>query len=107
MTEKKKGPIGCSDDFSFEVINKLQLMWRYFQKRAESDYEGERLTEIEMSELEFVAVCNRFQSNPGRTVKMTGRLTDGYCIEICDFYAIYNVLSETLCLAKKLYDAQN
>lgn len=89
--EKRKDFIFRIDKFPLYAQSELQLVWRYFRNITESSDEFERFAEIETVD----------------KLKATGKLTDGYCVNEDDLFAIYDALSKVLNEAKDLLEIQS
>jgi len=87
-TEKRKDFIFRIDQFPLYVQSELQLVWRYFRNITESSDEFARAAEIETLD----------------KLKTIGKLTDGFCVNEDDFFAIYDALSKVRNEAKDLID---
>ena len=88
--EKRKDFISRIDKFPYYAQIELQLAWSYFRNITESTDGLGRYAVMEVDKRETL-----------------GKLTDGYCVDEDDMFAIYDALSKVINEAKELLEIQS
>jgi len=106
VIEKKRDLIRRIDRFPYEIINRLLLVERYFQKMEDLDDAEFRFAEIAIDENQFNSIKNTVWQE-GKNVFVYGRAEDCLCMPVDDLFVIYNTITDVLTKAKNLVEIQS